>query len=127
MIKYVEEFAKRKFEGETLKKAYMDAAKWVSTNILACEDFHNVQIEYEKRPAQNIIVVHLFAVLDEKELRERHCKICKEFHGSFFINQETNCAWCNTKSYQERTNEMIQVKRAYYRELLIKKEGESVK
>lgn len=121
-IVYSKEFFKKKFSAETMKTAYMDACKWYATNVLSKDELHNVQIEFEKNSKGEFptVVIHLFAVLSENELRDRFCKLCREAHSSFFMNQNFNCNRCEAKAYQQRTDDMLRVKLEYYRQLISK-------
>lgn len=118
MIKYSEEFAKKKFSADTMKEAYMKAVKWYATNVLAKDELHNVLVDFEKDKQYPTVTVHLSACLDEDELRQRHCQICRETHSSFFRTEETNCNWCKVNAYKKRTDEMIAGKVSYYKQLL---------
>lgn len=122
MIIYCKEFFKKKFAAETMKAAYMSACKWYATNVLSKAELHNVQIEFEKNDKEQFptVVIHLFAVFSEDELRERHCKICKESHSLFFMNGNYNCNRCEVKAYQTRMDDMLRVKLEYYRQLISK-------
>lgn len=121
MIVYSKEFFKMKFKAETMKSAYMNACKWYATNVLSKDELHSVQVEFEKITSEfPTVVIHLFAVLNEDELRERYCKLCKESHSLFFMNSNYDCNRCNANAYQKRADEMIGVKTLYYRELLSK-------
>lgn len=113
---FSEKFASKTFKGETTKQAYLKAVKWVAKNVMSSKELNNVHVEYVKDIGE--VKVNLYVVLPEAETREKHCKMCKEFHGSFFINQEVNCGWCNTKSYQDRLTDMIKVKKERYSEIL---------
>lgn len=122
MIVYSKEFFKKKFVAETMKAAYMKACKWYATNVLSKDELHNVQIEFEKDSKSEFptIVIHLFAVLSEDQLRERYCKLCRESHSLFYMNSNYNCNRCEAKAYQQRTDEMLRVKLEYYRQLINK-------
>lgn len=122
MIVYSKEFFKKKFVAETMKAAYMKACKWYATNVLSKDELHNVQIEFEKNTKSEFptVVIHLFAVLSEDQLRERFCELCKESHKLFFVNQAYNCNRCEAKAYQQRTDEMLKIKLEYYRQLISK-------
>lgn len=122
IIKFSKEFFKKSFEANTMKNAYMNACKWYATNILSKAELHNVQIEFVKETEKQFptVTIHLFAVLDENELRERHCKICHEYHNLFFMNKNQNCDKCELKAYQKRADEMLLIKIEYYKELLRK-------
>ena len=126
-ITYSKEFFKKNFEADTMKSAYLKACKWYATNVLSKAELQNVQIEFEKSKDEQqfpTVTIHLFAVLNEEELRERHCKVCREFHNLFYINQEFNCNRCDTKAYQKRADDMIGIKVSYYKEVLTKRDEE---
>lgn len=121
-IVYSKEFFKKKFVAETMKAAYMNACKWYATNVLSKDDLHNVQVEFEKSVKSEFptVVIHLFAILSENELRERYCNLCRESHSLFYMNQNFNCNRCEAKAYQARTDDMLRVKLEYYRQLISK-------
>lgn len=128
-ITYSKEFFKTKFVADTMKEAYLNACKWYATNVLSKAELQNVQVEFEKTYNEQqfpTIIIHLFAVLNEEELRERHCKICREFHSLFYINTNFNCDKCEANAYQRRTDEMLRVKIDYYKEILIKRVGDDL-
>ncbi len=128
-ITYSKEFFNKVFTADTMKDAYLKACKWYATNVLSKAELRNVQIEFEKGQNEQqfpTVTIHLFAVLNEEELRERHCKVCREFHNLFYINQETNCNRCDTKAYQKRADETINIKVSYYKEVLTKRDKEDV-
>lgn len=123
---YTEEFSTIKFTGKTMKDAYLRAVKWYSTNVLAKDELHNVQVEYEKVQDEQspTIILHLYTSLSEEEVRAAHCEICKETHKSFIMSEETNCEWCKLKGYQNRCDRHIEIKKSYYRELLERRKYE---
>lgn len=126
-ITYSKEFFEKKFTADTMKSAYLKACKWYATNVLSKAELKNVQVEFEKEKDEQkspTVTIHLFAVLNEEELRERHCKICREFHSSFFINTQFNCDKCDTKAYQRRADDMIGIKVSYYKEVIAKRAEE---
>lgn len=121
-ITYSKEFFKMKFSADTMKEAYMKACKWYATNVLSKDELHNVQIEFEKGHDEQqypTITIHLFATLDEIQLRERHCEICRETRW-LFKDKTYDCNKCEANAYQQRTDDMLQVKINYYKELISK-------
>lgn len=122
-ITYSKEFFKKKFTGNTMKEAYMNACKWYATNVLSKDELHEVQVEFVKEPDNQFpsVTIHLFAVLDEIKLRERHCAICRELSKTFFLHTNDNCNRCEANAYQKRTDEMLRVKIEYYKELINKR------
>lgn len=126
-IKYSKEFFKKKFTAETMKEAYMAAVKWYATNVISKDELHSVHVEFEKAKDEQFptVTIHLHAILSENELRERHCKICKETHSLFYVNSNYNCNRCEANAYQRRTDDMLRVKLEYYRELISKRDKEN--
>ena len=118
MLKYSEEFMSKKFNGTNMKDAYMKAVKWYATNVLAKNELQEVTCSFEKDKQSPIVTIHLYVTTEEEEVRQAHCQICKEAHASFFISEETNCAWCKIKGYQNRCDQRISVKKQYYKDLL---------
>lgn len=125
-IKYSKEFFKKKFVAGTMKEAYMAAVKWYATNVISKDELHNVQVEFEKDNKADFptVIIHLYAVLSEDELRDRYCKLCREQHSLFYMNSNFNCNRCEVKAYQARTDDMLRVKLEYYKELISKRERE---
>lgn len=122
MIFYSEEFFKKEFTDESMKAAYLKACKWYATNVLSKDELHNVQVEFEKDNKGEFptVVIHLFAVLSEDELRKRYCEICKESHSAFYMNQNYNCNRCEANAYQRRMDDRLRIKLEYYRQLISK-------
>jgi hypothetical protein len=121
MIKYTQEFYRKQFKGKNIKDSYLIAAKWVATNIISDKRFDDVVIRYEKDMLSGSVIVSFYTGLNENIIRNKHCQICKEMHKAFFINENCNCEWCNTKAYQNRTDQMVAVKTGYYRSILMNK------
>lgn len=121
MLRFAEEVISKSFIGDNMKDAYMKAVKWYATNILAKDELHNIYVEYEKDKQSPTVTVHLYATLEEEEVRQSHCAICKEFHRSFFINETENCNCCNVSGYQRRLEQKMKVKKDFYREVLRRK------
>lgn len=120
-ICYSKQFGQKTFSGESVKDAYMKAAKWYASNIIAKDKLHEVQVEFVK--GTNQVTIKLFAVLPEQVIRDRHCAICREVHHSFFINEANNCNVCDAGAYQRRMAETMSIKYNYYKELFSKVEG----
>lgn len=118
MLKYSEEFMSKKFSGENMKDAYMKAVKWFATNVLAKDELHNITVEYVKDTQSPTVTIHLYANMEEEEVMDAHCNICKEFSHSFFINEQTDCSRCTAMGYHRRCQERIKTKVDWYKRLL---------
>lgn len=121
MIKYSEPIMKKRFFGETLSEAKTKALKWVGKYVMCKDEVHDLMYHFEvDKDNQNCVIVMLLVSLDEKDIREKNCRICKEFHSSFFINENFNCNECKAMAYQKRMGEALKPKKSFYRESLKK-------
>lgn len=123
MIKYSREFYKKTFAADSMKSAYLLAAKWYATNVLSKAEFANVQVQFVKENKSELptVTIHLFAVQDgENDVMAQHCQRCKEMHHSFFINEDTHCNRCSALGFQNRIEQMINIKKEYYKGMLRK-------
>lgn len=121
-VKYCEPLMKKRFTGATLSEAKTKALKWAGKNVLSNGDLADVMCKFESCEDEHFPTVSLvlYVALDESEVRERHCKICREFHKLYFINENCNCNECKAMAIQERMHSMLAVKKNYYREQLKK-------
>lgn len=115
--KYTVEILKKQFAGKNMKEAYMNACKWYATNVISKDEIKDVQVQFEKQKDSPSIVLHLFVTVDENWLAEEHCKICREAHRLFYMN-DINCQNCNLAGYQNRCKSLLEIKRNSYREKL---------
>jgi len=113
MANYTSDILKKTFEARKAKDAYLKACRWVGTKIIHDEQVNGlVQCRYVKAyddtSGMYTVTVIVSAVVDEKAVREEHCKICREVHHSFFINENINCNECKLKAYQRRVDSRLQ-------------------
>lgn len=109
------QFYKKKFTGRSLKRAYMQAVKWYSTNVLANSNLNDVVVQYKKSSKTvPTITIELYATFDEPTVRERQCEICEEIHG----RNQSMCDKCKMKAYIHRNERSLAVKKEYYKQLL---------
>ena len=114
---------KQSFKGESSKEAYLRACKWVATNIVSKEvELSDVFWRIEKAPEVPselpTVDLILFTTINESEDNKRFCDICKEFHKSFFINENFNCDRCNKESYRSRIRKRLESKSTFKKERL---------
>lgn len=115
MAKYSDTVYQLSFTGKTMKDAYLKACKWYASNVLSKDELQNIQVEYIKDNKKQLptITARLFTSVEEAEIKATHCAICKETHASFFINENCNCAWCNTDAFERRIREQLNIKRTF--------------
>lgn len=97
-----------------LKEAYLKSCKWVSSRIIS-KNLDKIVWKVEK-VSETTITVKLYFEFDVNEEKRNHCKVCKEFHKSFFINEEYNCNSCKLTSFFNRTKERENRIKGYYKE-----------
>lgn len=122
MVIYSEPIFKKNFTSESIEKAKLNACKWINNNIACKDELHDVLCNIVKNQNSQLpsVTVTLFTFIDSDTVKERHCKICKEFHQSFFINDKYNCNECKSMAFQQRMEDCIRVKKQYYKEKLRK-------
>lgn len=102
-----------------LKKAYLNSCKWVSSKVMS----KNIDKVVWKtiKSSETTITLQLFFILDVNDEKRENCKACKEFHKSFFINEEYNCNSCKLNAFFNRMKSKENVSKGYFKEK-IKKE-----
>ncbi len=118
-MEVVKRFYVKEFSGDDTKQAYLKACKWVAKNVISkVEIGKNTLIKYIKNADLPTVTVELYCVFDEKETGEKYCNICKEFHKTFYINQEYNCNACKMKGYMATIDKKLLIKMNYIKQRL---------
>lgn len=104
-MKNLVKFYERDFVStDSLKKAYLKSCKWIANNIMKEKEFDNVVWKIEK-VSNTTISLKLYFALNLSEEKSKNCKICKEFHNSFYINTKYNCDKCNLNAFLNKMKE----------------------
>lgn len=123
-MKYAEKIFRKRFSAERSKDAFLKAAEWLAKNVISKKDEigdFTFGIEKVKDSEQPTFELTLYVSLDEKEVMERHCKICEEVHKLFYVNEENNCNSCSVKAYRKRMEEAIKIKGSYIKSVVQRK------
>lgn len=106
-----EKVIEKEFESSTIKEAYLQCCKWVSTNIVAVNNSRNVMYQIEKTKKgmwRGAVKLTVYVFTDEGEVQEHNCSICKEVTGSFFMKQNKYmCEVCKIIPYRVRMKEKL--------------------
>lgn len=124
MANYAAEMLRKSFSNKDAKVAFLNASKWVATNLIHDEVVRgSTMCKYEKgydeKTCKYIIIVVVYVSLNEQQAREDHCAICKEVHHSFFINENVNCNECKLKAYQSRVDNRLQYLKEHLKERIV--------
>lgn len=109
--------AAKNFVGDSMKSAFLNANKWIGSNILANEKLSaNVNWSMQKIVSDSglpSVEVTFYVRLEESEMHKRFCERCKEFHCLFYINQQQNCNNCNMSAYRAQMAERLRALRSF--------------
>lgn len=103
-----------KFKAFNERDAYLQGCKKLAS-VMASKKYQNLTTKII-RSANNEFEFVVYTMLDITEEQSHFCKMCKEMHCSFFINENYNCNRCNYKVFLKRMKEKLIISRSYYRE-----------
>ena len=103
-----------KFHAFSEKEAYLQGCKKLA-NVMASKKYQNITTKIINL-GENTFEFVVYTMLDITEEQSHFCKMCKEMHCSFYINEEYNCSRCNYKTFLKRMREKLMISRSYYRE-----------
>lgn len=106
------------FQGETAKDAYLKGCKHLA-KVIASKKYKNLSFKIERiEGVSNALEFVLYTNVDISENQKHYCKLCKEMHKAFYINEEYNCSRCNMKSFLQRLKEQANISKSYYKRVI---------
>lgn len=99
------------YTSDSCEQAYINGCKDLCKSIKDPK----ISINIEKMDDGKSVKFNVFVSLNANESISNFCKVCKEFHCSFYINEEYNCARCNLKSFMKRMKQQLNTSKSYYR------------
>lgn len=114
-------YFEKKFRGQDSKEVYLQACKWLATNVISKPELEESLYRIKKKPDKNntvIFKVELFCYLDDVEAMDRFCRVCQESHKAFYINEDYNCSRCNVVTFRKRLDETLVIKKGWRRQLM---------
>ena len=120
-MEYIQKFYEREFRDEDPKKAYLKASKFVASNIISKGSkvevskvtWNVVKVEAEGNlPTFRLTLYYKF---DDTEFMKQSCEACKQFHKSFFINENFNCNRCNKVGYEKNIEQKLTIGTEYFK------------
>lgn len=101
-------------EAEDSKAAYLKGCKKIA-KFVASKKYKNLAMKVVNLGERKFCFI-LYTMLDITEEQSHFCKMCKEMHCSFYINEEYNCSRCNYKTFMKRMREKLTISKGFYRE-----------
>lgn len=106
---------------ENKKQAYLNGCKRIA-KFVANDKYKNISFSVEKNSERdNSFIFTLFTNIDLSQDRSKFCKMCKEFHTSFYINEEYNCSRCNLATFLAREKQKAEISKNFYKKSMKKK------
>lgn len=97
-----EEVYRKEFVAHKTKDAYLDACKWVSSNVIAVNNSEHITYKIVKQEYGKVLLI-LYATAEEQEIKEQHCGVCKEVNSHFYMKENVYmCYTCRMNPYRER-------------------------
>lgn len=115
---YASKLYQKVFRGNKSKETYLKACGWIATKIVSNEKVNNnvvytISKGYDSECGLFIYTITVFAKINEDEIVNRHCNICKELNGSFLMKEEIKCDWCKLQAYLRREEQMLKEKKLF--------------
>ena len=118
----IKAFYTRDFTDDDPKKAYLKASKFVASNIISKASkvevskvtWDIVRIERDL-PTFRLTLYYKF---NDEEFMKQTCEACKQFHKSFFINENFNCSRCNKVGYEKNLEQKLMIGAEYFKKIL---------
>lgn len=101
-------------KAENEKEAYVKGCKKLA-KYMASKKYKNLSVRIRRSESdQNIFLFTFYTNTDLAEMKRTFCKLCKEYHSSFFVNEEYNCSRCNLNTFLSRVESKARVSKNFY-------------
>lgn len=106
------------------KEAYIKGCKRIAKYVASRKNYSYVSVKIDRlQSIDGRFVFTLYTNIDLNSELHHYCKMCKEYHHSFFVNEDYNCARCNLKNFLLRAKEKAKVSKNFYEEMIKNKGG----
>lgn len=120
---YIQKFYEKTFQSKSSKDAYMKACKFVANKVVSnTSKVEAAKIAWEIIKEKDVDLptfrLVLYAKFDDTEFMKQTCQACKDFHCSFFVNENYNCDRCNKVGYEKNVQRKLGNIADYLRKIL---------
>lgn len=106
------------FTGQTEQEAYLKGCKQLA-KYMASKKRRNISVKIERVQAkQPTFQFVLYTNIDASAEQAEFCKVCKEIHAQFYINEHYNCDRCNMRTYLKRLQQKGNISKNFYKKEL---------
>lgn len=97
------------------KDAYIKGCKQLA-KYTASKKYKNLSFKIERASGnENTFIFTMFTNLDLGEEQKIFCKTCRDYHCSFFVNEDYNCSRCNLRSFLEKAEQKSRISKSFYK------------
>lgn len=97
------------------KDAYIKGCKQLA-KYMASKKYKNLSFKIERTSGnENTFIFTMFTNLDLGEEQKIFCKTCRDYHCSFFVNEDYNCSRCNLRSFLEKAEQKSRISKSFYK------------
>lgn len=120
---HIKKFYERKFVAQDSKNAYLKACKFVASNVISKgSKVEAAKVTWDILPVESddlpTFMLTLYIKFDDTEFMKKTCDACKEFHKSFFINENFNCDRCNKVGYEKNLEQKLETISGWFKRVL---------
>ena len=97
------------------KDAYIKGCKKLA-KYMASKKYKNLSFKIERTSGnENTFIFTMFTNLDLGEEQKIFRKTCRDYHCSFFVNEDYNCSRCNLRSFLEKAEQKSRISKSFYK------------
>lgn len=101
-------------KAKTEKEAYIKGCKKLA-KYMASKKYTNLSVRIRRsNDNPGIFLFTFYTNSDLSEQKKKFCKLCKEYHSSFFVNEEYNCNRCNLNTFLSRVESKERISKNFY-------------
>lgn len=126
IVVYISKFYEHNFKASNSKDAFLKACKFVASAVISKSSkveadrvtWDVKRVDSDDRDSLPTFRLTLYYKFDDTEFMKQTCAACKEFHCSFFINENYNCNSCNKVGYEKNVKEKLTIGSEYMKKML---------
>lgn len=101
-------------KADSEKEAYLKGCKQLA-KYMASKKYTNLTFKIERTEIKGEFIFTMFTNIDLREEQRKFCHLCKEYHCSFYVNEEYNCSRCNLKNFLSRARSKTEISKNFYK------------
>ena len=100
--------------GDDNKDAYLKGCKQYATYI-ASSKYQHLSLDVKQTGEKGKLIFTIYASVNVSEEQSAFCKVCKNTHKLFYVNDSYNCSCCTLKSFLSRVEQKTRTQKSFYK------------